>query len=177
MMQTSFIRGTVVAVCRKTEPGLPKPVVDAVQLIENHGILGDYHAGKFVRHRHLAKKDPTMPNHRQILLVDTSILAGIADKGIHLEPGMLGENILLEGIKVMTLAIGTQIELGQVLLEVTEVRNPCSQLNEIHPHLLNAVAGTEDGRVRPNSGVLARVLKGGGIKPGEAVILRIEKGK
>ena len=175
MTQTSFIRGTVVAVCRKAEPGLPKPVVDAIQLIENYGIVGDYHAGQFVRHRHLARKDPTMPNHRQILLVDTSILAEIAGKGIHLEPGMLGENILLDGIKVMTLTIGTQIEFGQALLEVTEVRNPCSQLNEIHPYLLNAVAGTEDGRVGPNAGVMARVLKGGWIRPGEAVILRSGK--
>ncbi len=143
MMQTSFPRRSVVAVCREAEPGLPKHVVDAIQLIENHGVVGDYDAGQFVRHRHMAKKDPTMPNHRQILLVDTSILAEITDKGIHLEAGILGENILLDGIKVMMLAIGTQIEFGQLLLEMTEVCNPCSQLNEIHPHLLNAVDGSD----------------------------------
>jgi len=175
-MHTSFSRGSVVTVCQKAEPGLPKLMVDAIQLIENHGIAGDYHAGQFVRHRYLAKKDPTRPNLRQVLLVDTSILAEIARQDIHLKPGMLGENITLDGIAVMTLPIGTQLEVGQTLLEVTGVRNPCHQLNEMHPRLLKAVASKVDGQVRRNAGVMARILKGGWVRPGDPVIVRGEPG-
>ena len=54
--------GTVVAVCCSPHPGLPKPVVEAVHLIEDWGVEGDYHAGHSVRHRYLARKDPTQPN-------------------------------------------------------------------------------------------------------------------
>jgi len=175
-VRTSLSRGSVVAVCQKAEPGLPKLMVDAVDLIENHGIAGDYHAGQFVRHRYLAKKDPTRPNLRQVLLVDTSILAEIARQNIHLEPGMLGENITLDGITVMTLPIGTQLEVGETLLEVTEVRNPCYQLNEMHPRLLKAVASKVDGQVRRNAGVMARILKGGWVRPGDPVIVCGEPG-
>ena len=162
------------AVCKKAQPGLPKSEVDAIQLIENYGIAGDYHAGKFVRHRYLVKKDPTKPNLRQVLLVDTSILAEIARKNIHLKPGMMGENILVDGIAVMTLTIGTQMEIGEVVLEITEVRNPCHQLNEMHPRLREAVETKVKGQVRYNAGMLARILKGGRVRPGDAVILRHE---
>jgi MOSC domain-containing protein YiiM len=88
---------------------------------------------------------------------------------------MLGENVTVEGIEVMTLAIGTQLEIGEALLEVTEVRNPCLQLNEIHPRLLKAVATKVEGRVRRNAGMMARILKGGRVQPGDPVIVRIIK--
>lgn len=167
-MPTSPKHGTVAAVCMRPEPGLPKLEVDAIQLVENHGIAGDYHAGKLVRHRYLAKKDPTQPNLRQVLLVDSSMLAEIAHQGIQLEAGMLGENIVIDGIAVMTLAIGTQLQIAAALLEVTEVRNPCYQLNEMHPRLLETVKSEQEG-VRHNAGMLAYVLKGGCVRPSDFV--------
>lgn len=170
-MNAPLNHGSVVAVCKKAEPGLPKLEVDTIQLVENYGIEGDYHAGMFVRHRYLAKKDPTRSNLRQVLLVDKSILAEIAQQGIRLSPGTLGENILVEGVAVMTLAIGTQLEIGEALLEVTELRNPCLQLNEMHPRLLKAVVTKENGQVRRNAGMMARILKGGKVQPGDLVIV------
>lgn len=68
-MDASPMKGKVVAVCCKSESGLPKPVVDAVHLIENWGIEGDFHAGSLLRHRYLANKDPNRPNLRQALIV------------------------------------------------------------------------------------------------------------
>ena len=69
------------------------------------------------------------------MLVDTSMLAEIARQDIQLKPGMLGENIVIDGIAVMALPIGTQLDIAGTLLEVTEVRNPCTQFNDMHPHL------------------------------------------
>ena len=171
-MNTSLSRGSVVAVCKKAQPGIPKFEVAAIQLLENYGVEGDYHAGQYVRHRYLAKKDPTKPNQRQVLLIDTSILANLASQDIQLEPGMMGENIILDGISVMTLPIGTQIEVGEALLEITEVRNPCYQLNEMHPHLLEAVKTFGTGSDPRNTGMMTRILKSGWVRPGDTVAVR-----
>jgi MOSC domain-containing protein YiiM len=173
-MNKSNYYGSVKAVCQKSDPGLPKIEVEAAHLIENFGLVGDYHAGQFVRHRYLAQKDPTQLNHRQVLLADTSIYADISAQGIMLKPGMLGENIIVDGIKVMTLPVGTQLELGEVLLELTEVRDPCNQLNEMHPRLLEAVTSKIDGQACPNAGMMARILKGGWVHPGNPVIVRVK---
>ena len=176
-MTTLPCNGFVKTVCRKSEPGLPKIEVEAIQLIEHFGVEGDYHAGQYVRHRYLAKKDPGKPNLRQVLVADTSIYADISAQGIIGKPGMLGENILVDGIKVMTLSIGTQLEIGETLLEVTEVRNPCYQLNEMHPRLLKAVCSKVHGQVRRNAGMMACILKGGYIHPGDPVIVCGKQGE
>ena len=172
-MTNLIAAGSVVAVCKKAEPGIPKIEVDAIQLLENFGVAGDYHAGEFVRHRYLAKKDPTRPNQRQVLLIDTTILAEIASQEIHLKPGMMGENIILDGITVMTLPLGTQLEIGDAVLEITEVRNPCYQLDEMHPGLLKAVETSGPGPDPRNAGMLARIIKGGWIRPGDVVIVKL----
>jgi MOSC domain-containing protein YiiM len=174
LVNNSFNHGSVVAVCLNAEPGIPKIPIDAIQLIENFGIAGDYHAGEFVRHRYLANKDPAKPNYRQVLLIYTSILAGRASQDIHLRPGMMGENIILDGVTVMSLPIGTQLEVGESLLEVTEVRNPCYQLNEMHPRLLEAVKNSGAGHEPRNAGMLARVLNGGWVRPGDSVVVQSE---
>jgi MOSC domain-containing protein YiiM len=170
-MNPSPFYGSVLAVCLKSEPGLPKYEVEAIQLIEDLGVLGDYHAGKLIRHRYLADKDPTRPNNRQVLLVDTSIHADVLAQGIKLKPGMLGENVLLDGIKVMSLPLGTRLTVGEALLELNEVRNPCYQLDDLQPHLLKAVSQEVDGVVQRNAGMLARIIRGGWVRPGDSVIV------
>lgn len=168
-MPTVQQTGSVLAVCLKAEPGLPKHEVNAITLVENHGVEGDYHAGEYVRHRYLAKKDPTRINLRQLLLADTLIFQEVAKKGIELKPGMLGENMVLEGVNVMELPIGALIEIGDSLLEITEIRNPCHQLSDLYPGLLKAVVSKENGVVRKNAGMMAKIIKGGKVKTGMAV--------
>lgn len=165
-------RGTVVAVCRNEKPGLPKPVVDEVTLIEDWGVEGDYHAGKLVRHRYLAKKDPTQPNVRQVLLIDTQILAELKQEGIDINSGMLGDNMTVEGLAVMSIPLGTKLEVGEALLEVTEVRVPCSQLNGMDKRLLKASVIKEGGKKHFRAGIMARVLKGGRVRAGDQIVVR-----
>lgn len=161
----------VIAVCRKMEPGLPKAVVEALQVLPDYGVVGDYHAGPLVRHRYLIRKDPLRPNVRQVLLSDTSIMADLHAQGILLEPGQLGENVVLEGVAVMALPLGTRLGVGEALLELTEVRAPCSQLNAVHPRLQEAVTRALDAVPRWNAGMFARVLRGGWIRAGDAVVV------
>jgi MOSC domain-containing protein YiiM len=171
-MQISSTTGSVLAVCKKAEPGIPKLQVDAIHLLENFGVEGDYHAGEFVRHRYLAKKDPTLPNIYQVLIIDTTILSFLGSQGLHLQPGWMGENIILEGISVMTLTLGTQLEIGETKVEITEIRSPCYQLDEMHPGVLEAVKTSGPGPDQHNAGMMARILRGGRVKPGDQVNIR-----
>lgn len=168
----------MVAVCLKAEPGVPKLVAESIELVEGLGVRGDYHSGPLARHRYLAKKDPSRPNNRQVLLTDTTMLSALTLAGIGLNPGMLGENIVLDGVSVMAWAIGTIVQVGDARLEITEVRTPCQQLNGMHPGLLEAVSAGTGPDGRPNAGMLARVLVGGRVAPGDPVrpIVPIDRG-
>ena len=171
-MQTSSKSGSVLAVCKKAEPGIPKLEVDAIHLLENLGIESDYHAGEFVRHRYLAKKDPTRPNIRQVLIIDTIILSYLGSQGMRLKPGWMGENLILDGISVMTLPLGTQLEIGEAKVEISEIRNPCYQLDEMHPGVLEAVKTSGPVPDQRNAGMMARILRGGWVKPDDQVSIR-----
>ncbi|GAC1381726.1 MAG: MOSC domain-containing protein [Ktedonobacteraceae bacterium] len=161
--------GRVVAVCRNPEAGLSKQVVDRAQLIADWGVEGDYHAGKFVRHRYLAKKDAKQPNLRQICIVDAAVFTQLAAKGILVGPGMMGENIALAGLAIMQLPVGTQLTVGTALIELTEIRIPCVQLNGIDARLLRAVVTREQGKKVFLAGMMARILQGGLVKEGDQV--------
>ncbi len=156
--------GKVIAVCRNREPGLPKPVVKHIYLLEDLGVEGDYHAGKYVRHRYLAKKDPNRRNMRQVLIVNIDAYHELEQKGITLGPGSMGENITVEGIAIMDLEEGTRLRVGEAIVEITEVRKPCLQLNGMHPKLLKAVVTVEDDKKIYKAGIMARVLQAGWVK-------------
>ena len=163
--------GTVVAVCRNPEPGLPKPVVERVHLVVDWGIEGDYHAGKQVRHRYIAAKDPTRRNDRQALLVDAAVFTELAERGFQIGPGMMGENLTIAGIDLTALSRGTRLVIGDAILEVTEVRNPCLQLNGIAPGLLKAVVKKEQGHVSFKAGIMTRIIAGGQVRAGDQITL------
>lgn len=168
-MAASPEKGRVIAVCCNPEPGLPKPVVDVVHLVEDWGIEGDYHAGSLVRHRYLAKKDPHRPNLRQALLVDAAVFEELARQDIHIGPGMMGENVTIEGIDVMQLSEGTRLMIGSAVVEVVERRNPCLQLNEIDPRLLKAVVKKQPGKTIFMAGMMTRILQSGWVRAGDPV--------
>jgi hypothetical protein len=168
-MDARPLKGKVVAVCCNPEPGLPKPVVDAVHLIENWGVEGDYHAGSLVRHRYLAKKDPNRPNLRQALLVDAAVFVELARQDIHIGPGTMGENITIEGIDVMQLLEGTHLAIGSTIVEVMERRNPCYQLNGIDPRLLKAVVKKQPEQTIFKAGMMTRILQSGWVCAGDLV--------
>ena len=155
--------------CCNPEPGLPKPVVYAVHLIENWGIEGDYHAGSLGRHRYLANKDPYRPNLRQALLVDAAVFTELAQQDIHIGPGMMGENITIEGIDVMQLPERTRLAIGSAVVEVIERRNPCLQLNGIDPRLLKAVVKKQPGKTVFKAGMMTRILQSGWVRAGDMV--------
>ena len=168
-MTTETQEGTIAALCLNKEPGLPKYEAAEVEIVANHGVAGDYHAGEFVRHRYLAKKDPTHPNFRQVLLADDRIYANISAYGIPAVPGILGENMVVEGIDLMNLPIKTKLSINEVILEITEVREPCYQLNQIHPKLQSVVMPDKYNEKSWKGGMMAIVIQGGRVRVGDRV--------
>ena len=166
-------KGCVVAVCRNPDPGLPKPVVKHIYLLEDLGVEGDYHAGKYVRHRYLAKKNPTRRNMRQVLIVDVNAYRELEQNGITLGPGSMGENITVEGIALMELTEGTRLVVGEAVVEITEVRKPCIQLNGMNPKLLKAVTQQKDDKKIYKAGIMARVLQAGWVKAGDRIAMMV----
>src|SRR3954471_17137888 len=86
-----LLKGRVVAVSCDHAHRFSKLTRSVIRLIAGHGVEGDVHAGRFVKHRYLARRDPEIPNIRQILLIPAELFEGV--QGPRLNPGQLGENI------------------------------------------------------------------------------------
>jgi MOSC domain-containing protein YiiM len=106
---------------------------------------------------------------RQALLVDAAVFAELAQRDIHIGPGMMGENITIEGIDVMQLLEGTHLAIGSAIVEVIERRNPCYQLNGIDPRLLKAVVKKMPEKIIFKAGMMTRILQSGWVRAGDLV--------
>ncbi|WP_249142268.1 MOSC domain-containing protein [Bradyrhizobium sp. AUGA SZCCT0160] len=102
-----------------------KPIRDRIVLVEGHGVEGDAHAGAFVRHRYLARRQPRMDNLRQVHLIPSELFASLLKAGFRVGAGDLGENITTAGLNLERLPLGTLVELGPATIELTGLRTPC----------------------------------------------------
>ena len=169
---------TVVAVCSKETPGVGKQPRDSVNLVADHGVEGDYHAGSRVRHRSRAARDPDQPNLRQVHLMHAELFDELAPLGIAVTPGDMGENITTRGLPILDLSPGTRLHLGATaVIEVTGCRNPCAQLNGVDERLLAEVAQkADDGSIMRKAGIMAIVLEGGIVRPGDPIRVEVPAG-
>ena len=162
----------VVAVSAGTRHGIGKEAHDAVRLIAGHGVEGDVHAGEKVKHRSRVRKDPAQPNLRQVHLIHRELHEELAGEGFpEIAPGEMGENVTTSGVELLGLPTGTRLRLGEAaVVEVTGLRNPCAQLDEIAPGLMKAVLDRDaDGELVRKSGVMGVVLEGGEVRPGDPI--------
>ena len=86
----------------------------------------------------------------------------------------MGENITTRGVDLLGLPAGTRLRLGDTaVVEVTGLRNPCAQLNQIQPGLMAATLGRDaQGDLVRKAGVMSVVLTGGEVRPGD--LIRVE---
>lgn len=162
--------GTVIAVAASQKHTMSKPVRDRVRLIEGHGIEGDAHMGTTVKHRSRVRVDPTAANLRQVHLMHAELFDELRAKGFDIGPGQMGENITTRGIDLLALPRGTRLHIGGAVIELTGLRNPCTQLDGIQPGLMEAVLERhpERGLIR-KAGVMAVVLESGDVSVGDEV--------
>ena len=161
----------VAAVSTGTSHGIGKDTHDTIRLVAGHGVEGDVHAGVTVKHRSRVRKDPKQPNLRQVHLIHAELHEELAGQGFELAPGEMGENVTTSGVELLALPTGTVLRLGgEAVVEVTGLRNPCSQLDEIAPGLMKAVLDRDgDGELVRKSGVMGVVLEGGEVRPGDPI--------
>jgi MOSC domain-containing protein YiiM len=165
----------VIAVSRNDTHAVSKLVCDAITLLPGLGVEGDTHAGETVQHRSRVARDPTQPNLRQVHLIHSELHDELRDAGFHVGPGQMGENVTTRGVDLLALPVGTRLRLGDhALVEITGLRNPCKQLEGIQAGLMVATLDRdEDGELVRKAGVMAVVLGGGVVRPGDPVAVEL----
>ncbi|QIX26670.1 MOSC domain-containing protein [Nocardioides sp. JQ2195] len=147
-----------------------KQAVACIELVEGQGVAGDAHCGVTVQHRSRVAADPSQPNLRQVHLIHAELLDDLAAAGFEVAPGELGENVTTAGLDLLALPVGTRLALGEAVVTVTGLRNPCQQINNFQPGLLKQVLHTDvDGRVERLAGVMGIVSRAGLIRPGDPI--------
>lgn len=138
--------GKIMAVCISEKRGTQKKNIDKVHLLENWGLEGDAHGGHW---------------HRQVSLLSYEKVRDFEKKGISLEDGAFGENLLVEGFDFRSLPVGTRFRCGDALLEMTQIGKECHSHCQIYHRVGDCIM--------PREGVFARVLKGGLIGIGDEI--------
>ncbi|GAQ94157.1 mOSC domain-containing protein YiiM [Thermodesulfovibrio aggregans] len=141
------MQGVVVSINISKNKGTTKQSIKEAMVIENYGIEGDAHASSHW--------------HRQISLLALESIQKMMDKGLTLNYGDFAENITTKGIELLSLPVGTKLQIGEVILEITQHGKSCHSKCEIFKIVGNCIM--------PKEGIFAKVLKGGKIKVGDEI--------
>jgi len=165
----------VIGVHRSNSHSFSKFAEDAIVLVEGLGVEGDTHAGTTVQHRSRVARDPSQPNLRQVHLLHAELFDELMVLDHAVWPGELGENITTRGIDLLALPRGTRLHIGaDAIIEITGLRNPCSQIDRFQPGLMAAVLDRDaQGRLMRKAGVMGVVLAGGQVKAGDGIEVRL----
>ena len=169
---------TVAAVHYAGDHTFSKQPVREIELIAGLGVRGDAHLGAQVQHRSRVTADPTQPNLRQVHLIHAELFDYVSDSGFRVGPGDLGENITTNGIDLLSLPVGSMLNLGSdALLAVTGLRNPCRQIDDFQDGLLEKVRyRDESGTVIKIAGIMTVVVAGGVVQPGDKIEVSLPPG-
>ena len=133
---------------KKGQSGLPRPKVKFLNLIEGFGIEEDKFAGK--------------DEDSSVMIVGTFSYELAKEKGISLDLGSLGENLLFD-FNPHDFHIGTQFKIGETIIEITQKCTICNHLSVFGKKLPLIV---KDCR-----GLYCKIIKGGEIKKNDEILL------
>ncbi len=136
--------GTIRAVCTSETKGIQKRERERVELRPDWGIGDDAHAGAW---------------HRQVSLLAYEKVADFKARGADVDNGAFGENLVVEGIDLRNLPLGTRLRSGEVELELTQIGKEC--------HARCAIYHQMGDCIMPREGVFCRVITGGTLAPGD----------
>ena len=136
--------GKITGICISEKRGTSKHPVDEAVIREGWGIENDAHGGNW---------------HRQISLLSQEKVDAFRRKGAEVKPGAFGENLIVEGIDFSSLSVGTRFQIGDVLLELTQIGKECHQHCQIYQKMGDCIM--------PREGVFSQVVKGGRIRTGD----------
>jgi MOSC domain-containing protein YiiM len=169
---------TVVSVNLSDAHTFSKTPRASITLVAGLGVDGDAHSGVTVKHRSRVARDPTQPNLRQVHLIHAELHDELRDAGFDVNPGDMGENITTRGLDLLALPTGTRLQIGNdALIEVTGLRNPCVQLDRFQNGLMRAALDRDaDGALVRKAGIMAVVLAGGVVAPGDTIVAQLPDG-
>jgi MOSC domain-containing protein YiiM len=137
----------IVSIAISKKKGTRKTPVEAVEVVKDHGILGDAHAG---------------PWERQISFLASEQIQEARSRGLNVDFGDFAENVATEGVDWKLLPLGTRVKLGQeVVVEITKIGKEC--------HKKCAIYYQAGDCIMPREGVFARVIEGGTLRSGDEI--------
>lgn len=136
--------GKVRAVCISEKRGTQKKNIESAVFVEDWGIQGDAHAGKW---------------HRQVSLLSQETIEAFKARGAEITDGAFGENLVVSGYDFTKFPVGTRFACKNVVLELTQIGKECHHGCEIFQKMGECIM--------PTNGVFARVLHGGTIQTGD----------
>jgi molybdopterin adenylyltransferase len=136
--------GKVRAVCISEKRGTQKKNIESAVFVEDWGIQGDAHAGKW---------------HRQVSLLSQETIEAFKARGAEITDGAFGENLVVSGYDFTKFPVGTRFACKDVVLELTQIGKECHHGCEIFQKMGECIM--------PTNGVFARVLHGGTIQTGD----------
>lgn len=145
--------GRVLAVCMSEKKGTLKVNVGRGEFSPDCGMAGDAHAGNW---------------HRQVSLLSADKIEAFRARGIDIEYGAFGENLVVSNIDFRTLPVGTLLRCKDVLLEMTQIGKEC--------HSDCAIRQQTGDCIMPREGVFAKVLEGGSIQIGDEMVIEERTG-
>ncbi len=141
--------GKVIAVCISEKKGMQKTNVHQARFIEDWGIEGDAHAGKW---------------HRQVSLLSYEKIQDFKDKGAQIKDGAFGENLVISGFDFSSLPIGTVFQCNDVVLRMTQIGKECHHGCVIFQQMGDCIM--------PREGVFCQVVNGGTIREGDTFFIK-----
>ena len=98
--------------------------------------------------------------NRSVLIASIESYKLSLSNNIDITHGALGENILVN-FNPYSLSLGTKIEIGEVLLEISQYCTLCKSLSKVNSHLPKIL--------KKDRGIFAKVIQSGYIKVNDTV--------
>lgn len=141
--------GKIIAISKSEKKGQKKHNIESANLIVDHGMEGDAHAGNW---------------HRQISLLGIASIEHMKAQRADVKPGDFAENITVEGLVLYEIPVGTKVKIGdEAILEITQIGKEC--------HQGCAIMQQVGSCIMPTQGIFAKVLHNGTIRVGDEVQL------
>ena len=136
----------------KNSSGLPRPIVDNLNIIEGYGIKNDKFAGK--------------DENKALMIVGIDAYTIAKENDINIEFGSLGENILFD-FNPHDYKVGTIFYINEVRLQITQNCTICNHLSIFGKELPSLV--------RHHRGLYCRILSSGIITKENTVYIKEER--
>ena len=140
--------GKILGICISEKRGTEKHEIPEANLVKDWGIEGDAHGGKW---------------HRQGSLLSFEKIEDFRAKGAEVDFCSFVEFLIVEGYDLRALPVGTRFQIGDAVLELTQIGKECHSHCQIYKRMGDCIM--------PREGVFTEVVKPGHIKVGDEITM------